>query len=198
MARLVLASASPIRARLLREAGVDIEVAPARIDEAALRESLRAEGAVPREIADVLAEHKARQVAGRRSSGLVLGCDQILELDGQVLGKPEGRDGLRERLRLLRARTHRLHSAAVLYADAAPVWRHVSDARLTMRAFSDGFLEEYLDLAGDDALQTAGGYAIEAMGIRLFARIEGDFFGILGLPLLEVLAVLTRRGEIAG
>ena len=198
MGRLILASASPIRAALLRNAGLEIEQIPARIDEEMLRQALQAEEASPREIADALAEHKALQVAGRHGEGLVLGCDQVLDLDGRVLAKPADIREARQRLLLLRGRTHLLHSAAVLYADGAPIWRHVSRAALTMRAFSDSFLGDYLAAAGEDATQTVGGYAVESLGIRLFERIDGDYFGILGLPLLELLNFLSGRGDLNG
>lgn len=198
MSRLILASASPIRAALLHNAGLEIEQIPARIDEEMLRQALQAEDASPREIADALAEHKALRVAGRHGKGLVLGCDQVLDLDGRVLAKPADRTEARQRLLLLRGRTHLLHSAAVLYADGAPIWRHVSRAALTMRAFSDSFLEDYLAAAGEDATQTVGGYAVESLGIRLFERIDGDYFGILGLPLLELLNFLSGRGDLNG
>ena len=198
MTQLILASASRTRADLLRAAGLEFEVRPARIDEVALRESLQAEETSPREIADMLAESKALQVGGRHPDALVLGCDQIMEVDGDCLGKPGDRKALRDRLLYLRGRTHRLHSAAVLYSGARPVWRHVSEASLTMRDFSEAFLDSFLATVEDNVLQTVGGYAIESLGLRLFDRIDGDYFGILGLPLVELLSVLARRGDIAG
>lgn len=198
MTQLILASASRTRADLLRAAGLEFQVRPARIDEVALRQSLQAEGASPREIADMLAESKALQVGGRHPEALVLGCDQIMEVDGECLGKPADKPALRERLQYLRGKTHRLHSAAVLYSGARPVWRHVSQASLTMRDFSESFLVGYLAAVEDEVLQTVGGYAVESLGLRLFDRIDGDYFGILGLPLVELLSVLARRGDIAG
>jgi len=196
MRLLILASSSPIRAALLSRAGVDFQVMPARIDEENLRAGLQADGAAPRDVADALAEHKALKIARRHPEALVLGCDQILELDGQSLGKPATLAEARGRLMALRGRTHRLFSAAVLYDRGQPVWRHVARAELTMRGFSDAFLDDYLARLGDAALQTVGGYAVEDYGIRLFDRIEGDLFGILGLPLVELLAALARRGDI--
>ena len=198
MTVLTLASASVIRAQLLRQAGIEIEVVPARIDEDALRESLSAEGAVPRELADALAEHKALRIARKFSRALVLGCDQLLECDGEIFSKPGSLEGAREQLARLRGRTHRLHTAAVLYHAGIPVWRHVSTPQLTMRAFSDAYLDDYLGRNWPQIGASVGAYQIEGEGIRLFARIEGDHFAILGLPLLELTAILTRRGDIPG
>jgi septum formation protein len=196
MRPLILASSSAIRADLLRRAGLDIEVMPARVDEDAVRDSLLAEGASARDMADALAELKADRIARKRPDDLVLGCDQILEFDGQALGKPDSSADARARLTALSGQTHRLFSAAVLHDRGRPVWRHVAEAQLTMRALSPEFLDWYLARVGDEAVHTVGAYAIEGVGLRLFERIEGDYFGILGLPLLELLAVLSRRGDI--
>jgi len=196
MRRLILASASPIRARLLQQAGLTFDVEPARIDEAALRDSMQAEGAGPRDIADALAEYKAQRIANRRPEALVLGCDQVLVLKGRILGKPTDRNDARARLQELRGQQHSLLSAAVLFDGGRPIWRHVSEASLYMRDFSDSFLDWYMSEKNYEILETVGGYAIEDLGIRLFDRIEGDYFGILGLPLLELLTVLGRRGDI--
>lgn len=198
MKPLVLASTSPIRAELLRNAGLTFEVMAPRVDEEALREALVAEGASPRDLADALAEHKALKVAARFPEALVLGCDQVLDLDGQALGKPRDAVEARGRLLALRGRAHRLWTGAVLYDRGAPVWRHVEEARLTMRAFSEAWLESYLEQATWELTGTSGGYAIEGQGIRLFERIEGDHFAILGLPLLPLLTAMSRRGDIAG
>jgi len=196
MRRLILASASPIRARLLQQAGLTFDVEPARIDEAALRDSMQAEGAGPRDIADALAEYKAQRIANRRPEALVLGCDQVLVLKGRILGKPTDRNDARARLQELRGQQHSLLSAAVLFDGGRPIWRHVSEASLYMRDFSDSFLDWYMSEKNYEILETVGGYAVEDLGIRLFDRIEGDYFGILGLPLLELLTVLGRRGDI--
>jgi len=195
---LILASASRIRASLLQRAGVAVEVVPARIDEEALRLALAAEGAGPRDVADSLAGHKARKVGERRPEALVLGCDQVLDLDGAVLGKPADIDAARTQLRALRGRSHRLLAAAVLYHAARPVWRHVGEARLTMRSFSDAWLEGYLARNGAGLCDSAGAYKIEEEGVRLFSRVEGDHFSILGLPLVALLDYLTARGELPG
>ena len=195
---VILASQSQVRADLLRRAGLQIQVEPARIDEEEMRRALQAEGASPRDMADALAEAKALKAARRHPDGLVLGCDQVLDLDGEAMGKPQDTAAARARLLALRGRMHRLWTAAVLYDRAEPVWRHVAEAKLTMRAFSDDWLDSYLATAGWPLTGTAGGYAVEDLGIRLFDRVEGDHFGILGLPLLPLLAALTRRGDIPG
>lgn len=198
MSVLILASASTTRAQLLRNAGLEVAVEPARIDEAALRRALEAEGAGARDIADALAEHKALRIARRHDRALVLGCDQILECDGAIFAKPETPDDARAQLLRLRGRTHHLHTAAVLFHRRQPVWRHVSTPELTMRDFSAAFLDDYVARNWPAIGQSVGGYQIEGAGIRLFARIAGDHFAILGLPLLELLACLTRRGDIPG
>lgn len=193
---LVLASTSTIRRSLLIGAGVKVDCIAPRVDEENLRVSLEAEGARPREIADALADAKARKVAERFEEAIVIGCDQVLDLDGRVLAKPASLAEAETQLRALRARAHKLHTAAVVYDKGKPVWRHIGDARLTMRPFSDRFLSGYLARNADGLLETVGGYKLEEEGIRLFDRIEGDHFVILGLPLLEILAYLGLRGVI--
>jgi septum formation protein len=195
-APLVLASASTTRIAMLRAAGLSFDVRPARIDEPAIRDALLAEGASPRDIADVLAEAKARKVSGQGADGLVLGCDQVLAFEGGVLGKPDCIDAAKAHLRALRGRRHQLLSAAVLYQNGSPVWRHVAEVSLTMRQFSEAFLDAYVERNRDWLCDTVGGYRIEAEGVRLFSRIDGDWFAILGLPLLPLLSYLADRGVI--
>jgi septum formation protein len=198
MSRLILASGSAIRASLLRAAGLSFEVEKPRIDEDSLRESLLAEGASPHDIADALAEHKALRVSNRAPDALVLGCDQILECEGAIFAKPATPDEARQHLTVLRNRTHRLHTAAVLYAQGQPVWRHVATPRLTMRDVSDAFLDRYITDNWDNIRHCVGCYQIESIGIRLFSRIDGDLFAIQGLPLLELLNHLVTRKDIPG
>jgi septum formation protein len=195
-APLILASASPIRASLLHKAGLAFTIQTARVDEATIRDAALAEGASPRDIADTLAEMKALRVSARNPGALVIGCDQVLALGRDVLGKPEDLPAARDQLRALRDRDHRLLSAAVVCQDGAPLWRHVGEARLRMRAFSDGFLDAYLARNAEAATGSVGAYRLEEEGIRLFSAIEGDYFTILGLPLLPLLSWLTLRGEI--
>lgn len=193
---LILASASESRARMLRQAGVALETIPARIDENSVKAALMAEAATPRDIADTLAEMKARKVAEKGMGQLVLGCDQVLSIKGDILSKPTSPEDARQQLSLLRGETHQLLSAAVVYDGLEPVWRHVGVARLTMRDFSDSYLEEYVDRNWDSIRWSVGAYKIEEEGIRLFRSVMGDTFTIQGLPLLELLSYLTLRGTL--
>lgn len=194
--RLILASASAIRRDLLAQAGVSVEAIPARIDEEAIRAALQAEGAKPRDQADALAEMKARKLADRHPDAVVIGCDQLLEFQGDVWAKPESPDAARAQLRALRGHTHRLFSAVVLYDRAEPVWRHMGEVRLTMRAFSDDWLDGYVTRNWDEIQHCVGGYQLESEGVRLFAAVDGDYFSVLGLPLVPMLNYLSQRGFI--
>ncbi|OWJ76851.1 septum formation protein Maf [Haematobacter genomosp. 1] len=196
MMPLVLASVSEIRATLLRNAGVTFETVPARIDEVTIRAALEAEGAKPRDVADALAEFKARKVAEKRPDALVIGCDQVLECEGRIYGKPETRDAAKAQLLELRGRRHRLLSAAVVYEAAAPVWRQIGEVRLTMRTFSDDWLDGYVARNWESIRHAVGAYKLEEEGVRLFSRIEGDYFSVLGLPLVELLNYLAARKVI--
>jgi septum formation protein len=188
---LLLASSSQTRARMLQAAGVPFTAQPARIDEAALRVGLVAEGASARDIAAFLAAEKARKVSARHPGALVLGSDQVLALEGAPLGKPETRQEAADRLAQLSGRAHVLFSAASLYAEARPIWQEVSVATLTMHALSPAYITVYLDRHWPAIADSVGAYRIEEEGVRLFSRIEGDHFTILGLPLLGLLAQLT-------
>ncbi|MCV2882105.1 Maf family protein [Actibacterium sp. XHP0104] len=193
---VLLASGSEIRLQLLRQAGVDVTAKPARIDEDAIRHALEAEDATPRDVADTLAEFKARKIAEKQPEALVIGCDQVLEYRGQILTKPTDIDDARDQLRRLRGNPHKLLSAAVIYDGIEPVWRHVGEVRLTMRPFSDAYLDDYLDRNWHSIRHAVGCYKLEEEGVRLFSRVDGDYFNVLGLPLLQVLAFLTTNGTL--
>ena len=195
--QLILASTSSTRLQMLRAAGLTVDPVAPRVDEATIRDALVAEGAHPRDIADALAEMKARKVAEKNPGALVLGCDQVLALDRETFAKPETPDQARDQLLRLRGRSHKLLSAIVAYENAEPVWRHVAEARLTMLNFSDTYLDDYLSRNWDSIRHSVGGYKVEEEGIRLFSAISGDHFTIRGLPLLPLLAWLGTRGMIA-
>lgn len=193
---IILASTSDVRQTLLRRAGVPFDVIAPRIDETALRDALLADSATPRDIADALAEYKARKISDKRPEALVIGCDQVLEFQSRVLGKPESEDALLRQLQSMRNTRHSLHSAVVLYDGGKPVWRHVGSVNMTVRPLSDGYLKDYVARNWLGIKNVAGGYKLEEEGVRLFSRIEGDYFHVLGLPLIELLSYLGTRGMI--
>jgi septum formation protein len=195
-APVILASKSQARTAVLRGAGVPFEVAVAGVDEDAVKTAMLAEGATPRDVADALAELKAVKIS-RNRPGFVVGADQTLEFEGGLYDKAETLEAARDRLKLLRGKPHRLHSAVGVAKDGAPIWREVVSATLTMRDFTDDFLEAYLATEGDHALGSVGCYRLEGPGAQLFAKIEGDYFAILGLPLLGLLDLLRRHGAVA-
>ena len=194
---LILASGSKIRTDLLSSAGISHTVQVARIDEDSVRQSLEAEQAKPRDVADTLAELKARKISQKNPGAYVLGCDQILQIDDRILSKPETREEAKDQLTLLAGNKHMLLSAAVLYRDGEPKWRHIGIVRLYMRELSDGFIDDYLDRNWPSVADSVGGYKLEQEGVRLFTRIEGDHFNVLGLPLIEFINHLTLIGELA-
>ena len=196
--KLVLASGSQIRAQLLRNAGLEFRVDVARIDEAAIKDALLAEDAPPRDIADTLAEMKARKIADKHPGAIVIGCDQVLAFGKTILSKPTSPEDAAEQLRALRGHQHMLLSAVVIYEDGKPIWRHVGQVRLRMRDVSDEYLAGYISRNWDDIRHSVGAYQLEGEGVRLFHSISGDYFHVLGLPLLELLAFLTLRGVIEG
>jgi septum formation protein len=192
---LVLASKSASRHAILREAGIPVAVEPADIDERAIEQRSAKQDAG--ELAAVLAREKARTIAARLPGRLVLGADQTLALGERRFSKPADRAGARRQLAALRGQTHELHSAVALARGSSVLFEHREVARLTMRSFSDQFLEAYLDAAGAAVTASVGAYQLEKVGIQLFERIEGDHFTILGLPLLPLLEFLRSAGWLA-
>ena len=196
--RIILASSSPFRRALLVNAGVAVDAVPASVDERALEAPLQGSGVSPEDVALVLAEAKAGDVSEKRPGALVLGCDQTLSLGDEVFHKPADMEGARRHLLALSGKTHQLNSAAVLVRDGAVLWRHVGIANLTMRKLDPAFIGRHLARVGDKALSSVGAYQIEGEGIQLFEKIDGDYFTIVGLPLLAVLAELRKLGAIDG
>jgi septum formation protein len=192
---LVLASKSITRRAVLESAGVPFEIAGSGVDEDAAKADLLAKGANPRQVAMALAEQKALAVSAGRP-GWVVGADQTLEFEGRLYDKAETVEDARGRLKILRGKPHQLHSAVVVARNGETVWRELESATLTMRDFSDGFLEDYLAAEGQAALGSVGCYRLEGIGVQLFAKIEGDYFTILGLPLMGLLDLLRKEGVL--
>lgn len=195
--RLVLASASRTRRTMLENAGLTFEVEAARVDEAGVKASLSAEGATAAQVAETLAELKALRVSPRRPGALVIGADQMLECEGRWFDKPSDRGQAAAQLAALGNRTHELVCCACVALDGQRVWHRVDRARLTVRPLSAAFIEAYLDAVGERALDSVGAYQLEGLGAQLFSKIEGDFFTILGLPLLPLMEFLRDRGILA-
>lgn len=193
---IILASGSAIRTQMLTQAAVPHDIQIARVDEEMIKASMIAEGAPPRDIADALAELKAAKVSEKNSDSLVIGCDQVLEHAGKLLSKPETREKALSQLQSMRGDRHTLLSAAVIYENGKPLWRHIGQVRLRMRDVSNAYLEGYVDRNWDSIQHSVGGYKLEEEGVRLFSRIDGDYFNVLGMPLLEILNYLTLRGDI--
>jgi len=179
---------------MLRQSGLAFEVIPARIDETAILAALQADDAKPHDIADALAEYKARRVSQKLDQALVLGSDQILDLKGRVFTKPTSRDDAKQTLLDLQGQTHRLLSAAVIYEDGEPIWRSIGQARMTMHAMTPAEIDMYLDQTWPDVASSVGAYHAEGYGARLFSRIDGDWYSVLGMPLLNVLSFFRLRG----
>ncbi len=196
MTPVTLASRSAARAQVLSAAGVVFETVDAGVDEGAAKERLLAKGATPRDVAAALAERKA-VAASKGRPGLTIGADQTLDLNGRLFDKAPTMQETRERLVMLRGQAHRLHSAVVVARDGEAIWRETPAATLTMRAFSDAFLDAYLARHGEGLLASVGCYRLEDDGVQLFEAIDGDYFTILGLPLMGLLGVLREHGALA-
>jgi len=193
---VILASGSASRRALLAGAGVSAMSMKPNVDEETAKIALRAEGLSVRDQAMALAELKAQRVSAQRP-GLVIGGDQMLSLEGGAFDKPVDLAGARAHLEALQGKTHTLETAIVVFEDGKSVWRHLARPTLTMRSLSDTFIDHYIDTCGDDLLSTVGAYKLEGMGAQLFSEIKGDYFSILGLPLLPLLDYLRVRGVLA-
>ena len=191
--KIILASESQIRKKLLLQAEVNFQSIAAKIDEDTIKESLKNEGAKPKDISDALAEYKAIRVANNFPTDLIIGCDQLLVCDNEIISKARTLNDAKETLKLLRGKSHQLLSSVVIYDNNKPVWRTTSRAQLFMRDFTDEYLEYYIKTSGTDILSSVGCYLLENNGVNLFNRIQGDYFTVLGFPLLEVLDFLRIR-----
>ncbi len=194
MSRLILASGSAVRAKLLANAGLNFHIEPADVDEGALKKSQI--GLAANDLAPVLAQEKSRAVSAEAADALVIGADQILDCEGRLYDKPVGEEGVRSHLTSLRGRPHRLISAVCVAEAGEIIWSHTAFATLTMRDFDDNFIDHYIQQAGPEVQSSVGAYRVEEIGVQLFQRIEGDYFTILGLPLLPLLAFLRQRGVL--
>ncbi len=194
--QIILASGSAIRADLLRQVRLDFRVAIPRLDEDAIKAALLAEEASPRDIADALAEMKARKISDKNPDAYVIGCDQVLDAGGRMLSKPVSPENAREQLSALSGQRHMLLSAAVIYHGGEPIWRHIGVARLRMRPLSEGFIEDYVARNWDSIRHSVGAYKLEEEGALLFSNIEGDYFNVLGMPLIELMNYLVLRGVV--
>ena len=195
-AMVVLASGSAARAAMLHSAGVTARIDVPGIDEAEIKAGLKAQGADAGEVAETLAELKARRVSRRHGGRLIVGADQVLSCDGRLYDKPDTPTQARAQLLSLRGRRHELTSAVALVRDGERLWHHIGRAMLTMREFSEEFLDDYLQAVGDEVCDSVGGYMLEGRGAQLFAEIDGDYFTILGLPLLPLLDILREQGVL--
>lgn len=196
--RLVLASSSATRRALLSAAGLAFEAVAAAVDEASIKESAQAEGIEATDAALMLADAKAERVARRDPAALVIGCDQLLVCNGQWFDKPADLPAARRQLQALRGHRHELVTAVVCHRHGGRVWQHVARPRMTMRDFSEEFLDAYLAAEGEHVTGSVGAYRLEGLGLLLFSRVEGEHGAILGLPMLPLLDFLRQHGVLAG
>ena len=194
---IILASASISRANLLRSAGIEFETIPAKIDEESVKTSLRAENTSATQCAETLAELKAVKISQNHTNALVVGADQLLECNGEWFDKPANIAGARAHLVSLRGQTHVLATSVVVALSGARIWHYSATPRLTMRGFTDSFLDDYLMRVGSAALLSVGAYQLEGRGVQLFSHIDGDLYTILGLPLLELLSFLRGHSVVS-
>ena len=194
MTQFILASGSAIRRKVLSDVHVEFEVVKPAVDEDILKQQNA--DLTPRDMALLLAKAKSENVSRSHADPLVLGTDQTMELDGQLLDKLPRRDLARKRLLAMRGRPHFLHSGLVLSRGGKPVWEYQQTSTIHVREFSDDFLEQYLELAGDELTDSVGAYAYEGLGAQLFDQVEGDYYAVLGLPLLPLLKALRREGVL--
>lgn len=192
--KIILASNSKIRAELLENTGLSFEIQPANIDEAAIREIFKTEEMDPADVAEVLAETKATEISKKNPDALVIGCDQVLALGDEIFEKPKNKDEAQNTLFKLRGKTHTLISAVVLVKNNEVIWRYSENANLKMHEFSPEFLGQYMALCGDKILSSVGAYQLESFGIHLFEEIKGDYFTVLGFPILALLKFLRSKG----
>lgn len=194
---VVLASASAARAAMLAAAGLDVHCHAAAVDEESLKASLKSEGATPAQIAETLAELKAQRVSAKYEGALVIGADQMLSCNDVWFDKPADRDHAAAQLRALAGKTHTLWTGVCVVRNGSRMWHHNAAARLTMRSLSDAFIDSYLAAAGDAVTGCVGAYQIEGLGAQLFNQVDGDFFTVLGLPLLPLLDFLRQNKVLA-
>lgn len=196
---LILASGSKTRARILQNAGLDFKAIPPDLDEAAMRAAMGEESELdPSDVAELLARAKAEAISNLAREAIVIGGDQVLAMEGRLFGKPQSMADARHRLLELSGKTHQLHTAIAVARDAETIWAHIDVVTLTMRRLSPEFIGRYLAESGETVLGSVGAYQIESLGVQLFERIDGDFYSILGVPLLRLLDALRREGAIEG
>jgi septum formation protein len=193
---IVLSSTSATRRKLLSQTGIYFKTAKPPVDESVIKVALRKAGASAAQVAENLAESKANSVGQIIPGAYIIGADQMLECDGRWYDKPADRDGARRHLESLRGKTHELITAAVIAHEGRVIWRHTEIAKMTMRDFSESFLDSYMEKAGDGIVKSVGAYEMEGTGSQLFEKVEGDFFSILGLPLIPLMGALREAGAL--